>query len=276
MSATSKEWLVETIETSLQILPPTPGVFDPLPFGGVVGRVSPHSHPLANLVGVARFDEEDAAARVAAVRQLFAAQGKAFGWVTGPATRPADLSRHLRSAGMAKVDEMAGMALLDLRRPIRVAPRIRVREADAEELIGASELLAASYGMPVDVARMFAEAMARSRGRIRSRGYFAYLDDPREPIAWSSLVHIPNSETVLLGGAATLPEHRGEGAYTALVARRLADAYEEGARSAVIQAVRSTSAPVCARLGFEELCALEFYAWVPPGEEQPVQPIPGS
>ena len=52
---------------------------------------------------------------------------------------------------------------------------------------------------------------------------------------------------------------------TSLVARRLADARAAGADAAVIQAVRGTSAPVCANLGFKEVVPLEFYAWVPPG-----------
>ena len=263
----SREWLVKTIETSLHILPPVKGAFDALPFADVLGRVSPHSHPLANLVGVARFTPGGAAERVAAVREFFASRAVPFGWITGPATSPQDLARHLVSAGLVKVDEMAGMALLDLRRPIQVAPAIRVREATVEELVRAGGLMAASYGLPIEVARMFTDAMAGSRDLVRSRGYFAYAEDLAEPIAWSSLVYVPGSTTVLLGGAATLPEHRGKGAYTALVARRLADAYADGARSAVIQAVRSTSAPVCARLGFEELSALEMYAWTPGGEK---------
>ncbi len=57
------------------------------------------------------------------------------------------------------------------------------------------------------------------------------------------------------------------GICTALVARRLADARAAGAEAAVIQAVRGTSAPVCANLGFKEILPLEFYAWVPPSVE---------
>jgi hypothetical protein len=38
----------------------------------------------------------------------------------------------------------------------------------------------------------------------------------------------------------------------------------------VIQAVRSTSAPIAAKLGFREICSLEFYAW----EGAPHQEIP--
>ena len=267
VEAPSREWLVETIETSLHILPPLPGVFDALPFSDVLGRVSAHSHPLANLVGRARFTPGGAGARVAAVQEFFASRAIAFGWVTGPATAPHDLPRHLASAGLEKVDEMAGMATGDLRRPIEVSPAIRVREATVDELVGAAGLRAESYGLPIEIARMFTDAMARSRDLVRSRGYFAYFEDLPEPIGWSSLVYVPGSRTVLLGGAATLPEHRGKGAYTALVARRLADAHADGARSAVIQAVRSTSAPVCARLGFEEVSALEMYASMPRREK---------
>src|SRR5437667_245607 len=80
-----------------------------------------------------------------------------------------------------------------------------------------------------------------------------------------NLVFVPGTSIVLLGGAATVGDLRGRGIYTSLVARRLADARAAGADAAVIQAVRGTSAPVCARLGFKEVVPLEFYAWVPPG-----------
>ena len=106
--------------------------------------------------------------------------------------------------------------------------------------------------------------------KVKNRGYFAYVDGGTEPVGWSYLVYLPDSPIVLLGGAATLPEHRGRGIYSALVAKRLADARADGRSAAVIQAVRSTSAPIAAKLGFRELCGLEFYAW----EGAPHQEIP--
>ena len=100
--------------------------------------------------------------------------------------------------------------------------------------------------------------LAASTG-IKTRSYFAYLDG-EAPVAWSYLVYIPDSPLVLLGGAATLAEQRGHGVYTALVARRLADARADGRAAAIIQADRDTSAPICAKLGFRELCGLEIFA----------------
>jgi hypothetical protein len=97
---------------------------------------------------------------------------------------------------------------------------------------------------------------------VKSRGYFAYLDGA-SPVAWSYLVYLAGSPIVLLGGAATLAEARGKGIYSALVKRRLADARGDGREAAVIQADRDTSAPICAKLGFRELCSLEVYGWMP-------------
>ena len=43
------------------------------------------------------------------------------------------------------------------------------------------------------------------------------------------------------------------------MARRLADARQDGIEAAVIQAVRTTSAPICRKLGFVEIAPLEMY-----------------
>ncbi|MEP9415943.1 GNAT family N-acetyltransferase [Gordonia sp. VNQ95] len=50
-------------------------------------------------------------------------------------------------------------------------------------------------------------------------------------------------------GAAILPEHRGRGAYRALIAARLRDAHDVGARLALVHA-EQTSSPILQRLGF--------------------------
>jgi hypothetical protein len=124
------------------------------------------------------------------------------------------------------------------------------------------DMMGRAYGMPADIVDLFNRMLVASP-RIKSRGYFAYLDGDA-PIAWSYLVNIPDSKFVLLGGAATVPEARAHGVYSALVKRRLADARADGREAAVIQADRDTSAPICAKLGFRELCSMEVFAWMPP------------
>jgi GNAT superfamily N-acetyltransferase len=266
----AEDAIVDAIESSLQVYPPVSGLSEDLGVKGVRGRVTDLSHPLANMVGMANIAPEDVAATLKMVRNRFSGGRKAYGWVTGPLTRPRDLGERLVASGLTKVDEMAGMVLTDLAVPITVDPKIEIREGTLHEAQEASEMMGRAYDMPEEVARFFNVLLAMTDSKVKNRGYFAYVDGGTEPVGWSYLVYLPDSPIVLLGGAATVPEHRGRGIYSALVAKRLADARADGRSAAVIQAVRSTSAPIAAKLGFREVCGLEFYAW----EGAPHQDIP--
>ena len=257
--------LVDAVERTMFVYPEVPGLLTDLRVPGVVGRESPVSHPVANLVGCADLDDADADATIAAIRDRFAAQAKSFGWITSPASRPQDLPHRLLDAGLVKADELAGMVLTDLATPMRTNPDVEVRPAGVEEQRRAIPMTATAYGMPLDVAEWFTEAVIGAPGPFRFEMYHAFLSGHDGPVAFGNLVFVPGTSIVLLGGAATVGDLRGRGIYTSLVARRLADARAAGADAAVIQAVRGTSAPVCANLGFKEVVPLEFYAWVPPG-----------
>jgi GNAT superfamily N-acetyltransferase len=260
-TATAERDLVDAIESTLFIYPSVPGLSQDLGIPGLRGRLTKVSHSLANLCGDARFSEREADSLIAKVKHRYG--DLAFGWITGPSTRPVDLPARLEAAGFHNVDSIAGMALTDLALPIEVSPRARVREVSWQVAVENSELMARAYGLPTEVMRVFNEIIAATSDRIKARAYVASLDDDDAIAAWSSLVYVPNSSTVVLGGAATLKAYRGQGLYTALVARRLADARADGRTAAVIQGDRRTSAPICAKLGFRELCGLEFYASTP-------------
>jgi GNAT superfamily N-acetyltransferase len=268
--SSAEDAFIAAIESSLLVYPPVSGLSEDLAVKGVRGRVTDLSHPLANLVGMADIAPDDVDATLKMVRNRYSRGRKAYGWVTGPLTRPHDLGARLVASGLKKEDEIAGMVLTDLAVPIAVDPKIEIREATLHEAQAASDMMARAYGMPEEVARFFNVLLAMTDSKVQNRGYFAYLDGGTEPVGWSYLVYLPDSPIVLLGGAATLPEHRGRGIYSALVAKRLADARADGRRAAIIQAVRSTSAPIAAKLGFREVCGLDFYAW----EGAPHQDIP--
>jgi len=270
VTTVTEDALTLAVESSLHVYPSVSGLSEDLGIKGVRGRVTDLSHPLANLVGMANIPPEDVDATLKMVRNRYSRGRKGYGWVTGPLTRPHDLGDRLVASGLKKADELAGMALTDLAVPISVDPRIEVREGTLHEAQAASAMMGRAYDMPEEVARFFNVLLAMTDGMVKNRGYFAYVDGGTEPVGWSYLVYLPDSPIVLLGGAATLPEHRGRGIYSALVAKRLADARADGRTAAVIQAVRSTSAPIAAKLGFREICSLEFYAW----EGAPHQEIP--
>jgi GNAT superfamily N-acetyltransferase len=258
VNAVAERGLVEAIETTLFMYPAVHGLAQDLGIPGLRGRITKVSHPLANLCGDARFSERESEAMIEKVRQRYG--DLAFGWVTGPSTRPADLPRRLEDAGLTRAESLAGMTLTDLATPIAANPNVRIEETSMRDAIAESEMMARAYGMPIDVMRVFNEILAVAAERIKSRGYFAYVEGSERPVAWSFLAYIPDSPTVLLGGAATLEEYRGQGLYTALVARRLADARADGRTAAVVQADRNTSAPICTKLGFREICSLEIFA----------------
>ncbi len=266
----SDDALTFAVESSLHVYPPVSGLSEDLGVRGVRGRVTDLSHPLANLVGMADIPSDEVEATLKMVRNRYSRGRKAYGWVTGPLTRPRDLGERLVASGLKKVEDMAGMVLTDLAIPITVDPSIEIREGTLHEAQAASEMMGRAYDMPEEVARFFNVLLAMTDSKVNNRGYFAFVDGGTEPVGWSYLVYLPDSPIVLLGGAATVPEHRGRGIYSALVAKRLADARADGRTAAVIQAVRSTSAPIAAKLGFREVCGLEFYAW----EGAPHQEIP--
>src|SRR5258705_13087380 len=91
---------------------------------------------------------EDVDATLKMVRNRYSRGRKAYGWVTGPHTRPRHLGARLGASGLAKANEMAGMGLTDLPEPIAVAPNIEAPDPTLHERQAASEMNARANGMP--------------------------------------------------------------------------------------------------------------------------------
>jgi N-acetylglutamate synthase-like GNAT family acetyltransferase len=89
--------------------------------------------------------------------------------------------------------------------------------------------------------------------------YLAYVEGVEYPVATAGMLYMPDLPIALLLSSATLPDFRGYGIYTSLMARRLSDARQDGMEAAIIQAVRATSAPICRKLGFVEVMPMELY-----------------
>lgn len=259
MAITSDE-ILNALESSYMLAPPIPGVLEYLDIDGIQGRYSPkHSHPISNLIVKTMLTEENADETIQYVREKFSDWNKAFGWRVSAANTPADLDQRLLAAGLTKAIEMAGMSL-DVNHPITANPDIQVREVMKNDLALASDLYHRAFPLPkqlCDHIMIIMEAM-------KSVNYFAYVEESDAPAAIASMVYMPDQPIALLGGAATLPEYRGRGIYTALVAQRLRIARDNGMQTAVISAMRNTSAPICQKLGFVEHCSLDLYTWMPP------------
>ncbi|MDX6522817.1 MAG: hypothetical protein QOI17_330, partial [Gaiellales bacterium] len=78
--------------------------------------------------------------------------------------------------------------------------------------------------------------------------YLARIDG--RAVATADITWLENDDAVFLGGALTLPEYRGQGAYRALVHARWAEAAARG-RGVLVTQSEPMSQPILKRLGFE-------------------------
>jgi hypothetical protein len=257
-----RETLIDAVEDSL-LFPEVPGHIWLLSVPGIEARRTIIPSPEFNLVGKTRLTKETVDATIAQVKDIFRQEGTLFGWLVTPNSRPADLADHLLQAGFVLAVELSGMALTDLEQEIPTNSEVRVERQDMAEIDGIVPMMVRAYGLPLEAVETMADFSRALARYVTYWLYVGYLPESDEPVAFALTMILPDSPIVLLGGAATVPERRGRGVYSTLVARRLRDAHERGAQAAVIQANRATSAPIAAKLGFEELLPMTIYAWDP-------------
>jgi GNAT superfamily N-acetyltransferase len=256
--AASKESILRALENSVFEFPELPGRWEVLEFPGVRAHATPQtSHPIGNLVGVSALTEETADAVIAQVQEFFAQRHHTVGWWVNPSSTPRDLVIRLEAAGFSKVIEQAGQVLTNMGRDIKVNPAVTVRQATPDDRDDLIRLYTTAYPLPEEMAVVFTDVVPLVAD---GRHYLAFLDGVERPVSVASMFPFPNSTVAVMQGAATLKEYRGNGVYTALMAKRLADARAMGMEAAVLQADRTTSAPICANLGFEEVCNIDLYA----------------
>jgi ribosomal protein S18 acetylase RimI-like enzyme len=103
------------------------------------------------------------------------------------------------------------------------------------------------------------ERTAKPELAKKERTYLARLNG--RAVGYAEM-HMPGAGHAYLGGAATLPEFRGQRIYSTLLRRRLEDARELGLRMATIDA-EPMSRRIVTRYGFKEYGKIAIYAWMP-------------
>jgi hypothetical protein len=237
--AIGKNILINPIEFFYSSVPEIPGRIELLSIPGIRAFVSPLSHPLANKVPKTTLDSDEVDNAIKAVLNFYVDRKKAFGWIIGPLTTPADLGNRLSSAGIVKRGETAGMVLIDLEVPIETNPSIRIRKANTDDIGVGSQVMAQAFPIPEDVSYLFSKVWMLYGDQLRSSTYLAFLEGIDEPITY------------------------GKGIYTSLPACHLVYARKEGAKVAAILAIPTRLAPICWNLSFKGICGLEFYTWKP-------------
>lgn len=263
--AVTRTQIIDTLEDYMFRVPKGEASITPLNIPGVRGRSTPISTPYTNLVGVAetgRDGETITDKTIDRVIDDFRQRNEMFGWLIGPRT-PTDLPARLEAKGFVRAEEFAGLALTDLNRPAPANDHITVREVGKEDEQQFASLLSAAFGLPPEMVAFLSRILYFAETEIRARNYFASYQGVDDPVGVATMIYAPNSPIMIMAGSAVFEAHRGKGVYKAMVTRRLADAKAEGIEAVVIQAVRSSSAPICRSLGFEEVCEQSLYAWSP-------------
>ena len=105
----------------------------------------------------------------------------------------------------------------------------------------------------------------------RTLRFLAFVSDPvnRGERAVATAGAQVVGETVRLWGAGTLAEHRGHGAYRALVVERCRLAHALGATLALTKANTATSAPLLRNAGFRPVASERRHALQIPDEDRP-------
>ena len=258
MTASEKS-ILHALENSMFMFPEVPGHWDLPTFPGLRAHATPEvSYPVGNMVGVSTLTQENADSVIAQVQEFFAKRSHVVGWWLNPSSTPVDLVSKLEAAGFKKVIEQAGLVLTDMQRDMRCNPLVTVRKATRADRDTLIRLYTTAYPMPEKLADIYCDLLWRIES---GNHYLAFLDGVKEPVSVSSMFAAPNSTIAVMQGAATLSEYRGHGIYTAMMAKRLADARAMGKDTAVLQGDRKTSAPICVNLGFKEVCSIDIYLW---------------
>lgn len=233
--------------------------------GGMEG--SGGAHPGSNRVGLMRWTAAEADQRIEDIIAYHRERNIGFQWWVGPQDTPADLRERLEKHGLVLAGDAATMARLGLEDldDIPVNPAVTVERLDgyddaAVDAVGHIMLVCFHWTQEqLDERRpAFVERMRDPRFRDREANYLARLNG--RPVAIGRVML--QGGVAYLGGAATLPEFRGQKAYSTLLRRRLEEARAHGYHMAAINA-EPMSRRIVAHYGFKEYSRIYVYAWMP-------------
>jgi GNAT superfamily N-acetyltransferase len=204
-------------------------------------EIGPDPDPDMNVVSRLRLDGHDLETAVADARQTFREAGRREAtWEVGSGATPSGLVDRLHALGMTGHEPGSMLALACTAEPASATPGIETERVETDAQFD-------------QVRGVFAEADGwhPSDDWLRGPGfvtrYLARIDG--RAVATADITWLEHDRAVFLGGAVTLPQFRGRGAYRALVHRRWEEAAARG-RDVLVTQSEPMSQPILLRLGF--------------------------
>lgn len=232
--------------------------------GGMGG--SGAAHPGSNSVGFVRWTPEEADQKIEETIAFHRQRNIGFQWFVSPHDTPVDLKERMERHGLVLAGDAATMARLGLDDlDIPTNPDIVVEILDdpnSPAIDAVAHITQICFNLTdeqiADMKISMMERMQDEHIREREVNFLASLKGQPVGIARLQL----RCGIAYLGGAATLPEFRGQRIYSTLLRKRLEVACSRGYQVAAINA-EPMSRRVVSRYGFKEYARMYIYGWMP-------------
>ena len=183
-----------------------------------------------------------------------------------PHTDSTALREALLDHGYGLGDAHDAMAIEVDRYSPRVTPGIVARRVltrqDLDDALGVTSA-AFERGLAIPPEQRDEALADCTRAGSRVVRITAYDEKSGEPLCAGGFTAFPELSFGLFWGGGTVPAGRGRGAYTAVVAARIAEARRRGLTRVGLYARLATSAPICERQGFERHGRMVFWSRMP-------------
>ncbi len=190
---------------------------------------------------------------------------KSFTWIVGPRSRPENLDTILMSHGFVLDCTTIAMAVATEDFAPESRSGFRYEELSNDNFEDFMELQRDIWGME---STSF-ELLSREKQNILSnencsmRTILCYKDDE---VYGSGAYGVYENNSLHLIGGGVRKNRRGEGVYRALVEHRIDVARERGIPLVTVHCLENTSAPICRKFGFMEVCEFVKFKYTLPPE----------
>lgn len=215
-------------------------------------------------VGKQRLEPEGVPAAIEAARSLARERGRTkIEWSLGPEALPEDLAERLLEAGLVRADEppfarsSAAMVLTSSPPPPPSGVVVRVVET-LDDFRSSDGIYAVGFETPKEDRAAWDATLEQRWVSYQDADHVLQLVACIDGVPVAAATALVAPIGVYLGGAATLPEARGRGAFRALVHARWEEAVRRGTPCLAVEA-GPQSRPVLERLGFQRVGEFEAF-----------------
>ncbi|HJS49538.1 MAG TPA: non-canonical purine NTP pyrophosphatase [Gaiellaceae bacterium] len=215
-------------------------------------------------VGKHRLEPEGVASAIEAARSFARERGRTkIEWSLGPDATPEDLAERLLDAGLVRADEppfarsAASLVLTSPPPPPPAGVDTRVVET-LDDFRACDDVYAVGFGSSEEDRAAWDATLEQRWDAYQAADHVLQFVGSVDGAPVAAATALFSRVGVFLGGAATLPEARGRGAFRALVHARWEEAVRRGTPFLAVDA-GPQSRPVLERLGFQRIGETEAF-----------------